>query len=167
MKSVSVKKDLKKAELSEQIARHLLANGFSESGMRTLAQAAGTSDRMLIYYFGTKNQLITDVLELIAAKFLSTLDSLIGPETLPPSELLSRLTDEILSYEMRPLLLFWYEIVGFAVRGEQPYKDVAHRMMREWQAWTTQKLQPRHRHKGEDLFAQLEGRVLIHVLTED
>ena len=40
----------------------MLEHGLSDLSLRPLAAALGTSGRMLIYYFGSKDQLIVDIL---------------------------------------------------------------------------------------------------------
>jgi AcrR family transcriptional regulator len=41
---------------------YVLEHGLSDLSLRPLAAALGTSGRMLIYYFGSKDQLIVDIL---------------------------------------------------------------------------------------------------------
>ena len=59
-------KPLKKPPMSKEtllplLAGHVLAHGLGEASLRPLAKAAGTSDRMLLYHFGTKEALIADL----------------------------------------------------------------------------------------------------------
>ncbi|MCB0035085.1 MAG: helix-turn-helix transcriptional regulator, partial [Anaerolineales bacterium] len=55
------KAEIKKQLAVERIANHLLAEGLNKTGLRLLAEVAGTSDRMLIYYFGSKDALLDEV----------------------------------------------------------------------------------------------------------
>jgi AcrR family transcriptional regulator len=52
----------RRAALLDACTRHLLDRGMSELSITALAAAAGTSARMLIYHFGTKDQLVTEAL---------------------------------------------------------------------------------------------------------
>lgn len=57
-------KDLAKRErLLDEAATVLARKGIVETSLRSLAEEMGTTARMLIYYFGSKDQLILDVLE--------------------------------------------------------------------------------------------------------
>ncbi|NNJ03261.1 TetR/AcrR family transcriptional regulator [Streptomyces sp. PKU-MA01144] len=54
----------KRRELLERIYDYVVRNGLSGLSLRPLAEELGTSDRMLLYYFGTKERLITEVLAM-------------------------------------------------------------------------------------------------------
>jgi AcrR family transcriptional regulator len=41
--------------LLDRLADYVLAHGLTASSLRPLARAAGTSDRMLLYYFADKD----------------------------------------------------------------------------------------------------------------
>ena len=46
------------------LAAYVLENGLADVSLRPLAKAAGTSDRMLLYHFGSKEELVAALLEL-------------------------------------------------------------------------------------------------------
>jgi len=48
----------RREDIVSAVAMHLVQKGFGASGIRALAESAGISDRMLIYYFETKDNLI-------------------------------------------------------------------------------------------------------------
>jgi AcrR family transcriptional regulator len=52
----------KKQELAEAATDHALEHGLIGLSLRPLAAAIGTSDRMLIYHFGSKDELVAAVL---------------------------------------------------------------------------------------------------------
>jgi AcrR family transcriptional regulator len=49
-------------EFLDRITRHIIENGLSDAALRQLAPIAGTSHRMLIYYFGSRDGLLGAVL---------------------------------------------------------------------------------------------------------
>jgi AcrR family transcriptional regulator len=53
---------MNKADLLAAMAAHVRLMGLAGASLRPLAKAAGTSDRMLIYHFGTKAALLTALL---------------------------------------------------------------------------------------------------------
>ncbi len=75
--------DDKRALILDKLADHVLAHGLSASSLRPLAKAAGTSDRMLIYYFADKSALIAAVLQHIAGRMVTLMESAAAPEPLP------------------------------------------------------------------------------------
>jgi AcrR family transcriptional regulator len=50
------------AELLDHIADYLAANGVAELSLRPLAKAVGSSPRVLLYYFGSKEELMVKAL---------------------------------------------------------------------------------------------------------
>jgi AcrR family transcriptional regulator len=52
----------RRAALLDACTRHVLDRGISALSITSLAAAAGTSARMLVYHFGSKDQLVTEVL---------------------------------------------------------------------------------------------------------
>ncbi|MGH3330798.1 MAG: TetR/AcrR family transcriptional regulator, partial [Nocardioidaceae bacterium] len=50
-------------ELAEQATDYVLGYGIAGLSLRPLAAALGTSDRMLVYHFGSKDALVAEVIE--------------------------------------------------------------------------------------------------------
>ena len=73
----------KRSDLIEKLADHILADGLLNASLRPLAKAVGTSDRMLLYYFKDKDDLIEAVLDHIAARITVILEQSRAPEPLP------------------------------------------------------------------------------------
>ena len=61
----------------EHMADHLLSEGLSAATLRPLAAAAGTSDRMLLYYFADKEEILSATLRRVAERMLLQLDEAI------------------------------------------------------------------------------------------
>ncbi|MGW4247848.1 TetR/AcrR family transcriptional regulator [Nocardia sp. NPDC004722] len=59
----------KRATLLDQASEILSRSGVVDTSLRSLATQLGTSGRMLIYYFGSKEQLILDVLAHMQRQF--------------------------------------------------------------------------------------------------
>ena len=73
----------KRSDLIDKLADHILAEGLLNASLRPLAKAVGTSDRMLLYYFKDKDELIEAVLNRIAARITVILEQSSPPEPLP------------------------------------------------------------------------------------
>jgi AcrR family transcriptional regulator len=69
----------RREELAEGATDYALEHGLVGLSLRPLADALGTSDRMLLYHFGDKDELITTILRTSNAR------SVHGIRTLPPS----------------------------------------------------------------------------------
>lgn len=157
------KADSKKQQVIECIAGHLLAEGLNKTGLRLLGNVAGTSDRMLIYYFGSKDVLLDEVLGAIAANVTGQLDHFLGDDPRPAELLLAQLTALMTNEAFSPAIKLWFELVGLAARGEEPYQANAKILANNWIAWIAAHLDDAEQDPG-DLYAHLEGRLMLQML---
>jgi AcrR family transcriptional regulator len=63
----------RRAQLMNAIVEALLAHGAAELSLRPLAERVGTSARLLIYHFGSKEQLLADTLAEVRHRILAAL----------------------------------------------------------------------------------------------
>jgi AcrR family transcriptional regulator len=120
----------------ELLANHLLETGLSQTSLRQLAMAAQTSDRMLIYYFGTKAEALSASTTLLASRIVAQLaEAVPGEERLSAPELARSALAVISSTQVRPFMRLWIAIVAAAARGEQPHVDIARQIMSGFQEW--------------------------------
>ena len=56
----------RRVELLELIVDYVIENGLSDLSLRPLADAVGSSARVLLYYFGSKDRLVTALLTAAA-----------------------------------------------------------------------------------------------------
>jgi AcrR family transcriptional regulator len=135
-------KPLKKPPMSREtllplLAGHVLAHGLGEASLRPLAKAAGTSDRMLVYHFGTKETLIADLLGHLAQTYAAAIDAATAAEARAATrgQALARILKHARSAPMRPFMQVWWEIVAGSARGVPGYQPAAHAMMAELLGW--------------------------------
>src|SRR3954469_944224 len=99
----------RRASLLESATQHVLDHGMAHLSLRPLAQALSTSPRMLLYHFGSKEQLVTEILAAARLRQAElTAGWLAEQPDLSPVELLQRFwrwqTDE-----HRPFLRLFFE----------------------------------------------------------
>lgn len=116
---------------------HVLAHGLGQASLRPLAKAAGTSDRMLIYHFGTKEKLVGDLLSHIAGVYAAGLEAMLNADERPATraDLLARILAQNADPAMQPFMQLWWEIVGGAARGLPGFGAAAQRMVGELLVW--------------------------------
>ncbi len=154
----------KKQQIIQAITKHLVANGLSDVGLRSLAAVGGTSDRMLIYYFGTKDELMGEVLQTLASGFALQLDAILGEHQRGAETLFEELWAISDNPEFLLIIRLWFEIVGQAARGREPYAENAVAIGNSWLAWTRSRLIPADASQATQLFAELEGRLMLKII---
>ncbi len=159
---------LKRDEIVQRIAQHLVLNGFEDSGVRSLAASAGISDRMLMYYFETKEQLISQALLLLADKMTASLDELVPQSRVTAPHIIKALTaNRDRKDQQRGVLMLWFEIIGLAVRGGDPYRATANTILGKYEKWIASKLPPDQKHRAREILAQVEGQIMLNLLADE
>lgn len=162
------KRDAQRQRALQRISEHLLANGLGQSSLRQLADAAAVSDRMLLYYFTDKEDVVAAALTHIVSALNAGLDQAIPAEPpLPPAILLQRATTIIAGSQMRPLMRLWVEIIGGAARGEAPYDRFAREISADFLQWLESRLAmppgPPRAATAAFIFAAVDGLALVDI----
>src|SRR5689334_22244795 len=76
----------RKTRLLEQTIDYVAAHGFSALSLRELAAAIGTSHRMLIYHFGSKEGLLIAIVHEVERRQRDLFASFATDLSLPPRE---------------------------------------------------------------------------------
>ena len=158
------KADAKRNELADRIADHLLSKGLGAASLRPLSDAAGLSDRMLIYYFETRDNAIKAGLQRAAERMTAILTERTSPRPLPPDTLLGQVKDVVLDEALAPFMALWLEAVAKAGRNQAPYVDVAAAIAAGFLKWTASQLDiddASRRETALRVLAQVEGLALL------
>jgi AcrR family transcriptional regulator len=159
---VTTKQD-KRDALVDLMADHLLAQGLGAASLRLLAAAAGTSDRMLLYYFADKDAILTAVFGRISERFVPLL---LGGDTRPvtPAALRARLWQQFRAEAAQPFLRLYLELCMAACRGEQPHGRVAAGMAEAFLAFAGSQLDVAEEERAVQaalVVAQVDGLLLL------
>ena len=153
------------------MAKHVLKHGMAGASLRPLAQAAGTSDRMLIYHFGNKERLISELLKFIADAYSHALDrALSGARPKSRKELLDRIISHTSGADMEPFLALWWEIVAGAARDVPGYKQAAQSVMSrllEWLIGQMPKGDPDPEGGAQFLLTMIEGAQMLSTVGHE
>ncbi len=158
------KNENRRLEIIAAAATHLVDHGFQNSGLRAIAKSAGISDRMIMYYFETKEELVSEALSLIGESLADGMDKSVPNGNLSPRQLLDELSDALKSEEVQAALRLWFEIVGLAMRGQQPYQKTAALLLLRSQEQIRKKLRSDQKHRAREVLSTLEGQMMIDLL---
>jgi AcrR family transcriptional regulator len=165
---MNVRTDRREAAI-EHMADHVLSEGLGAATLRPLAAAAGTSDRMLLYYFADKNELLTATLDRIAKRMIVQLDAAIPAEPPRPfPALLQEVWAALASESLQLFMPVWLELASGAARGLQPHREVAGEILDGFLAWATTRLRPESTGDpvvlGPMFIASIEGMYLLKAI---
>lgn len=92
-------------------------DGLVDRSLRELAASAGTSHRMLIYHFGSREGVVSAIVEEIERRQrLMMID--LAAECPDAPTLIRRLWDQVSSMELRPFVRLFFESLASTSRGE-------------------------------------------------
>jgi AcrR family transcriptional regulator len=132
MTEVTGVKDVPRQELLVDSALgYVLRCGVADLSLRPLAAALGTSDRMLVYHFGSKRALIEQLLDRASTDLASMVLTEMAAEG-TSGERLQRLWDRLAGAEVEPYLRLWFEVQGLAAMGREPYATAVPRLLAAW-----------------------------------
>jgi len=96
---------------------HVAAHGIGEVSLRQLAAALGTSHRMLVYHFGSKEGLLVEVIRAVEARQRDALADLAANADLPVDEQARRMWRRLADPALWPHERLFFEVYGQALQG--------------------------------------------------
>jgi AcrR family transcriptional regulator len=162
-------------ELLELAYRYVLRHGLADMSLRPLAEAVGSSPRVLLFLFGSKDGLVRALLARARQEELALLDAIRRDGT--PGDLAAaaaRVWQWLSATEHRDLLRLWVEGYGRAlVDPEGTWAGFAESTVRDWLAVLGEFQAPESRHGAEAatertlVLAVLRGALLDLLATGD
>jgi AcrR family transcriptional regulator len=109
-----------------------LAGGIADKSLRAIAEAAGTSHRMLIHHFGSREGLLVEVIRAVEARQRVVMNEL-SPESGEVSEdLTARFWKHLRSPELAPQERLFFEVYGQALQGREWAKPLLEGIVEDW-----------------------------------
>ncbi|MEV0964042.1 TetR/AcrR family transcriptional regulator [Streptomyces sp. NPDC049910] len=127
----------KRRQLLERIHDYVIRNGLSGLSLRPLATELGTSDRMLLYYFGTKERLIAEVLAMDDRRPLLRIRDRLDAAG-PPGDAaaMRRLMEEVWQLftapDVRASFPLHVEVMADSLLHPERYGPVMHNALTQW-----------------------------------
>jgi AcrR family transcriptional regulator len=97
--------------------RHLAEHGVGNLSLRGLAAALGTSHRMLIYHFGSREGLLIEVIRTVEAQQRAALAAMMLDEEASPAEVMRRAWARVADPALWPNERLFFEIYAQALQG--------------------------------------------------
>ncbi len=111
----------------EHVARH----GLADLSLRALAEAIGTSHRMLIYHFGSKEGLLAEVVATVEAGQRAVLAELASSAE-PPGVAVRRFWRGLTDPSVREHERLFFEIVAQALQGRPGTEGLRESLVEPW-----------------------------------
>ncbi|KND26069.1 TetR/AcrR family transcriptional regulator [Streptomyces acidiscabies] len=123
----------RRTELLEAAYRYALTHGLTDLSLRPLAEAIGSSPRVLLFLFGNKDGLVRALLARARTDELALLDRLRHPAPAGLVPAVEQVWTWLAAKEHRPLLRLWAEAYTRSlVQPDGPWSGFARTTVEDW-----------------------------------
>lgn len=158
----------RRAELLDGACRYVLDHPIGTVSLRPLAAALGTSDRMLVYHFGSREGLLTAVLDRFGDQLQALLAAAMAEERIAPRDAFLTLVTTMADPRADAILRLWFEMCGLAARRVDPFVAEVARVSDAWIAWLASRLDVEDDAAvtaAEAVLAAADGLALVRATT--
>lgn len=111
---------------------HAARHGVSDQSLRQLAAALDTSHRMLIYHFGSKEGLLTEVVRTVEERQRAQLAALIAQGELTTPQSLGQLWEHFADESLWPWERLFFEVYAQALQGRPHARSLLDEAIDAW-----------------------------------
>jgi AcrR family transcriptional regulator len=109
--------DRRRAELLGALIETFSDGGVGGRSLREVAERVGTSHRMLLHHFGSRDELLLAIVEEVERRQAATLGGL--PDD--PADAFAAMWADVRRRELRPFERLFFECYSRAAQGEEPF----------------------------------------------
>lgn len=154
-------------QLLENCLAYFLRHGVANLSLRPLAAAVGTSARMLIHYFGSKEALISEVMGQVQARLqVSFQEQSAHAETKDRTRLLQGFWKILSAKSNQPALRLLFEVQMLALQNPKRYRRYLTRTSATWRQLVEKALPVKQRDVvTATLYTAVVDGLLLELLT--
>lgn len=121
-----------RADLLDRAVDYVCQRGLAELSLRPLAKALGTSPRVLLYYFGSKDGLVVEIVRRGRVRQRETMSHLELSAGLPAREVTRILWRHYSSPQWEPLMRLFFEIYALALQDRARFPGFLEAAVEDW-----------------------------------
>lgn len=151
-------------ELLEGAVEAALEDGLHRLTFGRLASRLGVTDRAIVYYFPTKDELVTQVLAAVGDRLVDVLGEAVSAGARDHRDLVAAAWPVLSRPQADPLFALYFEAVGLAASGAEPYWTLAGPLVVGWRDWFAAVLVGTpavRRREAEAALALVDGLLLL------
>lgn len=142
--------------------------GLSQLTYGRVAKRLGINDRTVVYYFPTKDDLVSEVLISMGAQLQRTLAPAFTSPRADHIALLRAAWPILARPDADPVFALFFEANGLAATGRDPYHSLVPQLVDTWIAWAAEFIHgtPKQRRtEAETAIAVVDGLLLLRQLA--
>jgi len=157
-----------KSEILEGALEAAIDDGLSQLTFGRLSKRLGISDRIVVYYFPTKEVLISEVVMAMGGQLQETLADAFSTPAADHLELMAAAWPVVATVEADRVFALFFEANGLAAIGRDPYRTLVPVLVEAWIAWVADFIDgtpEQRRIEAETAIALIDGLLLLRQLA--
>lgn len=118
----------RRQELLDAVVEAVAAGGIGDRSLRELAEAVGTSHRMLLHHFGSRDELLLAIVAEVEKRQMALLAELPAD----PADAIAAMWANLRRPELRPFERLFFECYARGVQGEPPFARMLPAAVDDW-----------------------------------
>jgi AcrR family transcriptional regulator len=118
----------RRQELLDAVVKECAERGIGDRSLRDVAAAVGTSHRMLLHHFGSRNELLLAIVDDVERRQRALLPEL----PTEPAAAMAAMWADLRREELRPFERLFFECYARGVQGEQPFARMLPGAVEAW-----------------------------------
>ncbi|GBE67645.1 TetR family transcriptional regulator [Mycobacterium sp. MFM001] len=118
----------RRRELLDALTREFASGGIGDRSLRDIAEAVGTSHRMLLHHFGSRDELLLAIVEEVERRQMAILHDLPAD----PADGVAAMWADVRRPELRPFERLFFECYARGAQGESPYTRMIPGVIDSW-----------------------------------
>lgn len=152
-------------EVVEAATSIALRDGMAKLTFRRVAEDLGISDRMVVYYLPSKEDLVMAAVEALSVRMQTILEQAFGDDRRSPDELLKMAWPVFTKKSADRIFPLFLEVVGLSAAKVEPYDRVSKSILDGWIRWLSDRIDApteRDRRRGAlSVIARIDGLLLL------
>lgn len=107
----------RRSQLLDQLVEEFAASGVGHRSLREVAEAVGTSHRMLLHHFGSREEMLVAIVEQVERRQMTLLPDL----PTDPADNFAAMWSDVSRPELRGAERLFFECYARASQGEKPF----------------------------------------------
>ena len=157
-----------KQEILDGALAAALDDGLSQLTFGRVAKRLGINDRTVVYYFPTKDDLITEVVMSMGLQLQETLGAAFATPAANHLELARMAWPVLARDETNQIFALFFEANGLAATGRAPFATLVPQLIEAWIDWVMLFLAGSARERraeAEAAIAVIDGLILLRLLA--
>jgi AcrR family transcriptional regulator len=118
----------RRRQLLDALIEEFAANGIGDRSLRDVAAAVGTSHRMLLHHFGSREELLLAIVQGVERRQMTLLPELPAG----PAASFAAMWADVRRPELRHLERLFFECYARAAQGEKPFAGMVPGAVNDW-----------------------------------